>query len=151
LARATRTCRDRLAGAGVDLSAYNTFENAADLADRRNALRIVEWNVFGVSYRTDLAHSYVRDHPGGIRSLTIASVVPPSVATLGWGLDERRWGFHNLFRACAAQPRCAKRYPGSNEPSTVSSVGSTAICSPHSHVRRRASGPSRSCSTELHS
>ena len=37
---ATKACRDRQAAAGVDLSAYNTKENAADIADLRVALGI---------------------------------------------------------------------------------------------------------------
>jgi hypothetical protein len=80
---ATRACRRRLVAEGIDLAGYNTTENAADFADLRTALGIAEWNVFGVSYGTDLALSYMRDHPQGIRSVAIASVVPPSVATLG--------------------------------------------------------------------
>ena len=39
-AAATRTCRVRLAAAGADLAAYNTTENAADVADLRTALGI---------------------------------------------------------------------------------------------------------------
>ena len=34
---AVRACRTRLASAGYDLSAYNTTENAADIADLRTA------------------------------------------------------------------------------------------------------------------
>ena len=52
---ATRACRDRLQGAGWDLSAYNTTENAADVADLRVALGIDQWNIYGVSYGSDLA------------------------------------------------------------------------------------------------
>ena len=37
---AVRACRTRLASAGYDLSAYNTTENAADIADLRTALKI---------------------------------------------------------------------------------------------------------------
>jgi hypothetical protein len=35
---ATRTCRERLAGQGIDLAAYDTAQNAADIADLRVAL-----------------------------------------------------------------------------------------------------------------
>ena len=35
---ATQACRDRLIGEGVDLQAYNSAENAADVADLRVAL-----------------------------------------------------------------------------------------------------------------
>ena len=70
-AATTRTCRDRLAAAGADLAAYNTTESAADVADLRIAMGIKEWNIYGVSYGTDLALQTLRDHPAGIR--TVAS------------------------------------------------------------------------------
>ncbi|MFJ8630263.1 alpha/beta fold hydrolase [Streptomyces sp. NPDC093568] len=58
------------------MSACNTTENAADFADLRRALRIHRWNVYGYSYGTDLALTYLRRHPQGIRSVAIDSVVP---------------------------------------------------------------------------
>ena len=64
-AAAGKACRDRLAAEGVDLSAYNTTENAADFADLRHVLGIEAWNVYGYSYGTDLALTYLRDHPEG--------------------------------------------------------------------------------------
>jgi pimeloyl-ACP methyl ester carboxylesterase len=39
-AAATRACRDRLTATGVDLAAYTTTENAADVADLRVALGV---------------------------------------------------------------------------------------------------------------
>jgi pimeloyl-ACP methyl ester carboxylesterase len=103
---ATRACRHRLAAQGIDLGAYNTTENAADFADLRTALGFAQWNVYGVSYGTDLALTLMREHPAGIRSVTLDSVVPPSliVPSAFWGAA--RDGFDNLFSACAAQPGC---------------------------------------------
>jgi pimeloyl-ACP methyl ester carboxylesterase len=108
---ATRACRDQLAAGGADLSAYNTTENAADVADLRTALGYDEWNVFGVSYGTDLALTVVRDHPEGIRSVILDSVVPPSVIEPARFWPNLKEGFDNLFAACAAQPACDERYP----------------------------------------
>jgi hypothetical protein len=42
-----QACRDRLAASGVDLAAYNSTENAADIAELRVALGIGTWNVYG--------------------------------------------------------------------------------------------------------
>ena len=109
---ATRACRRDHVGQGVDLSAYNTTENAADVADLRTALGLAEWNVYGVSYGTDLALTLMREHPEGIRSATLDSVVPPHTASLGGLWDNAREGFDNLFSACAAQRRCRQRHPG---------------------------------------
>ncbi len=108
---ALRACRERLAGQGIDLSAFNTRENAADIADLRTALGIEEWNVYGVSYGSDLALQLLRDHPEGIRSIAVDSVVPPQT-----NLMEQMWpsaaeGLDALFTACAEQPACAAAHP----------------------------------------
>jgi pimeloyl-ACP methyl ester carboxylesterase len=107
---ATKKCHDRLVAQGIDLSAYNTTESSADFADLRKALNIKQWNVYGLSYGTDLALSLMRDHPDGIRSVIIDSVVPPSVATQGWLWTNVNEAVHNLFRTCAAQAKCKKQY-----------------------------------------
>ncbi|MGI5403755.1 alpha/beta fold hydrolase [Streptomyces sp. CA-135486] len=109
--KATRICRDRSAGRGADLSAYNSTESAADYADLRVALGIKQWNVFGISYGTDLALMYMRDHPKGIRSVGIDGVLPPSLAGASLTWSAARQGFDGLFKACAEQPACNDRYP----------------------------------------
>ncbi|MET9406939.1 alpha/beta fold hydrolase [Streptomyces sp. NPDC002935] len=111
LVRAAKQCRDRLTADGVELSAYNTTENAADFADLRKALDIHRWNVYGYSYGTDLALTFLRRHPQGIRSVAIDSVVPPQIVSLPWTWDSAREGIGAIFAACAAQPRCKSRYP----------------------------------------
>ncbi|WP_399217771.1 alpha/beta fold hydrolase [Streptomyces sp. SAJ15] len=106
-----KKCRNRLAADGIDLSAYNTTENAADFAGLRTALGISRWNVYGYSYGSDLALTYLREHPRGIRAVAIDSVTPPQVATLPWTWSSAREGIENLLEACAAEPRCKSRYP----------------------------------------
>ncbi|MGW6918862.1 alpha/beta fold hydrolase [Kitasatospora sp. NPDC054939] len=108
---ATRECRDRLVGRGADLSAYNGTESTADYADLRRALDIEQWNVFGISYGTDLALQYMRLHPEGIRSVGIDGVLPPSLAGGAVTWRAAREGFDGLFKACADQPACNTRYP----------------------------------------
>lgn len=108
---AARACRIRLVAAGIDLSAYNTTENAADFADLRRVLGIAEWNVYGYSYGSDLALSFMRDHPDGIRTVTIDSVVPPDIVSLPWTWSSAREGITTVFDACAADPACGQRYP----------------------------------------
>jgi pimeloyl-ACP methyl ester carboxylesterase len=110
-AEAARACYRRLVREGWDLSAYNTTENAADFADLRAALGIAQWNVFGVSYGTNLALTLMRQHPEGIRSVTIDSVEPPEIVGVGAFWGNAREGFENLFAACADQPDCSTRHP----------------------------------------
>lgn len=109
---ASEACFLRLSGTGIDLSAYNTVENAADFADLRKALGIAEWNVFGVSYGTYLGQTLMYQHPEGIRTVTLDSVEPLDDATMASLMaPNAREGFDNFFAACEAQPACAARYP----------------------------------------
>jgi pimeloyl-ACP methyl ester carboxylesterase len=110
-AAATRACRDRLAATGADLGMYSTTENAADVADLRVALGIEQWNLYGVSYGTDLALQTLRDHPEGIRSVVLDSVVPPQANTMLGFWPSAAAGLTAMFDACAAQPACQEAHP----------------------------------------
>jgi pimeloyl-ACP methyl ester carboxylesterase len=46
---AIQACHNRLTAKGIDLSAFNSVENAADVADLRTAMGIDSWHVYGVS------------------------------------------------------------------------------------------------------
>ncbi|MFF4323387.1 alpha/beta fold hydrolase [Streptomyces sp. NPDC001568] len=109
--KAVKDCRDRLTADGTDLGAYNTTENAADFADLRKALKIPRWNVYGYSYGSNLALTYLRLHPEGIRAFAIDSITPPRVVTLPWAWGSTAEGIDNILAACAAQPACKSRYP----------------------------------------
>lgn len=108
---AARACRKRLVSRHVDLGAFNTTENAADYAALRRTLKIRAWNVYAGSYGTDLALVYMREHPHGVRSVIIDSVVPPDVATPAWTWSSDKRGIDGVFRACAAQPVCNRHFP----------------------------------------
>ncbi|MEV7544173.1 alpha/beta fold hydrolase [Streptomyces sp. NPDC089915] len=109
--QATKTCRDRLAGLGADLGAYNDVESSADLADLRTALGLDQWNLYGISYGTQLALVTMRLHPEGIRSVGIDGILPPSTAGEALTWSAAKQGFDGLFKACAEQPACDARYP----------------------------------------
>lgn len=109
--KAVTDCRARLVADGVDLGAYNSTENAADFADLRTALDIPQWNVYGYSYGSNLALTYLRLHPEGIRAVAIDSIAPSQYVTLPWTWGSTAEGIHNIFAACAAQPACKDRYP----------------------------------------
>ncbi len=111
---ATKACHDRLVGEGIDLSAFNTSEDSADFADLRKALHIKEWNVYGLSYGTDVALSLMRDHPKGIRSVIIDAVVPPAAASLGWTWTNANEAINNIFRDCSNQADCFAKYGNLN-------------------------------------
>jgi pimeloyl-ACP methyl ester carboxylesterase len=110
-AATTRACRDRLVATGADLAAYNTTESSADVADLRIAMGYEEWNVYGVSYGSDLALQTLRDHPAGIRSVVVDAVVPPNIDVIETGWRAARESATAIYDACAAQPACAAAFP----------------------------------------
>jgi pimeloyl-ACP methyl ester carboxylesterase len=108
---ATAACRQQLQTKPADLAAYNTLENADDFADLRRALGYQRYDLYGVSYGTDLALTIMRRHPDGIRSVVLDSVVPPHLASPAEFWAAAAAGFGNLFAACREQPSCETRYP----------------------------------------
>ena len=91
---ATQACRDRLVEEGVDLQAYSSVENAADVADLRVALGYDEWNLYGISYGTRLALTVMRDHPEGVRSVVLELGLSARDQLLGGVRAERRSGLY---------------------------------------------------------
>ncbi len=108
---ATKACHDRLANAGIDLTAYNTPEDAADIADLAKTMGFQQVNLYGTSYGTYVALTMMRTHPQGIRSVMIDSVVPPDKGSLSGTWVSVQEATANLFKACDAQPACHDRYP----------------------------------------
>lgn len=104
-------CHARLLSEGHDLSAFNTIENAADVADIVTALGYEQVNLVGVSYGSLLAQAVVRDHPQVVRSLIIDSVLPTGrsffVDTFGTVID----ALTRLIAACTADEACNTAYP----------------------------------------
>jgi pimeloyl-ACP methyl ester carboxylesterase len=108
---ATEACHARLLASGYDLAAFDTAQNAADIADLRTALGIKEWNIYGVSYGSDLALTILRDHPAGVRSVVVDGVVPPQSVILNEFWPDAAAGYETLIKACEAQPACNAAYP----------------------------------------
>ena len=107
---ATEACRRELTATGANLGAYNSAQSVADLVDLRKVLGIKEWNVYGNSFGTYTAQTLMRDHPEGIRSVVIDSVLPTSYSIpVNWW--NARYAFKNIFAACAAQPACNAAHP----------------------------------------
>jgi pimeloyl-ACP methyl ester carboxylesterase len=107
---ATRNCRQELTARTSDLGAYNSLESADDIEALRVALHVAKWNVYGISYGTDLALTYVKLHPNGVRSFAIDGVFPPQLAGGVASWTSAGEGINAVFKACAEQAACRKRY-----------------------------------------
>ena len=104
-------CHDRLVKEGVNLSAFNSFENAADINDLTQALGYEQVNLYGVSYGTLLALHALRAYPNILRSVIIDSVVPPQTNFILEAPRSENRSFSALFDACKASPACDAAYP----------------------------------------
>ena len=102
-------CAERLRNDGVDLTAYNSRESAADIADLRTALGIENWTLFGRSYGTRLALSTLRYRPEGIRAVVLDSVVPPQADLLTQFPANFQNALEKVFADCAADEGCIQQ------------------------------------------
>jgi pimeloyl-ACP methyl ester carboxylesterase len=109
-----RFCAENARAAGVDLSAYNTIENARDVKALRRALGFEKWNTWGISYGSILGQAYVKEDPEGIRAVALDAIMPLDVRD-----NDEYWRVVNWYKRdidklqaiCDAQPACAERYP----------------------------------------
>ncbi len=108
-------CRTRLVDEGVDLSAYNSFENAADIDWIRRALGYEQVNYYGVSYGTLLGLHLLRTQPEWLRSAVLDSVVPPDVNFIIEASGTKARSFNMLFTSCQEDPDCNRAYPNLKE------------------------------------
>jgi len=97
---------------GVDVTGYNTFENARDVKALRLALGLDEWNVWGISYGSVLGQAYMKVDPEGIRAAIIDAIVPLDLGELMRISHWHNANLDRLFAACAEQPDCARVYAG---------------------------------------
>ncbi|HEY84961.1 MAG TPA: alpha/beta fold hydrolase [Chloroflexi bacterium] len=104
-------CRDRLRSENIDLSAYNSLENAADIEALRLALGFEQINLYGVSYGALLAQHFMRRFPDSARSVILDAVVPTQtnfITQIPYTMDR---AYKALFSACADDPQCNTNYP----------------------------------------
>lgn len=109
---AAKECFDRLTASGIDLSSYNSAENAADIEDVRRVLKLDKLNLYGVSYSSRLMLDVMRYFPKGIRSVVIESVLSPEVNYDEVGVDGIVRSLNELFAGCRADADCSAAYPG---------------------------------------
>lgn len=110
-----QACRNRLLDEGVNLAAYNSLENAADMETVRQALGYEIFNFYGVSYGTLLGLHLMRDYPEHVRSVILDAVVPTQTPFLAETARSSDRAFDELFDTCAADEECAAAFPNLEE------------------------------------
>jgi pimeloyl-ACP methyl ester carboxylesterase len=110
--RAWADCRDQFVASGVDLAAYNSLENAADIVTVADALGYEQVNLYGGSYGSLLAQHVMRDYPERVRSAVLSDVSPlrhgPNMREKALSMDR---ALRMLFAQCTAEEACNQAYP----------------------------------------
>jgi pimeloyl-ACP methyl ester carboxylesterase len=109
--QAAKQCHDRLVQSGVDLNAYTTISNATDVHDLIHALGYEQVNLYGVSYGTRLALTFMRLFPGDLRSVILDSTVPTQSNLFTSLPAVTQHAFNVLFAGCAKDAHCHSAYP----------------------------------------
>jgi pimeloyl-ACP methyl ester carboxylesterase len=108
---AYQACWERLVGEGVNLNAFNSLENAADIEAIRQALGYEQINFYGVSYGTLLGLHYMREYPASLRAVVLDAVVPAQVSFLEQTAVSADRAFREVVQLCAADAACNAAYP----------------------------------------
>ncbi len=106
------TCRDRYQAEGINLSAFNTRQSAADVEALRVALGYAQVNLYGGSYGSQLAQAVMRDYPDHIRSVAMNSVLPIEKSIFLDTSITASQAILDLLSACKRDQACAASYPG---------------------------------------
>ena len=109
--QALSECFERLVNEGIDLSAYNSLENAADVEAIRRALGYEDFNFYGVSYGTLLGLHLMRTQPEHLRSVILDGVLPPNVNFIPNVAANTDRVFTKIIETCANDPYCDSEYP----------------------------------------
>jgi pimeloyl-ACP methyl ester carboxylesterase len=101
-----RACFQAATASGIDLSGYNTIENARDVRALREALGLEQWNVWGISYGSHLGQMLLREDPDGVRAIVLDAIVPNDIGDL---MRIGRWAnlvLDNVVSTCEGASAC---------------------------------------------
>lgn len=106
--QATRNC---LANLDRDPRFYTTRVAVDDLEALRQTLGYPAWNLYGVSYGTRVAQTYLQRHPHGVRTLVLDGVVPPGQALGPDVALNAQKALDAIMARCAEGAACAAAFP----------------------------------------
>lgn len=95
----------------ADLSFYDTEAAVHDLEQMRQAMGYDRFNLYGVSYGTRVAQTYLRTYPENVRTLILDGIVPQDEA-LGVSIaGDAQKVLDEVFARCAADQDCSRAFP----------------------------------------
>jgi pimeloyl-ACP methyl ester carboxylesterase len=108
---AAGSCHDRLVGDGIDLSAYNLAEMAADVEDVRTALSIDRWTLAMRGASSTVGFEVMRRYPEHIRAAYFDSPDTPEVDLFSEAIIGTRYAIGRLSEACGKDRTCKRAFP----------------------------------------
>ena len=111
VSQAYTDCYNRLIAEGVNLSAYDSIENAGDVDAIRSALGYEQINFYGVSYGTLLGLHLMQNYPDHLRSVILDGVVPTNLNFLTGAPGAENRAYDQYFAYCEADAECRQLYP----------------------------------------
>lgn len=109
---ALRHCKARFLEAGTDITQYNSVAAVRDIDFLREALGVGQLNIYGISYGTRIALTYLREFPARTRALVLDSVDPPEVNFLEVSPRQNFSALYRVFELCGQDDSCRTRYGG---------------------------------------
>jgi pimeloyl-ACP methyl ester carboxylesterase len=111
LVDAVASCRARLSGEGIDLTAYDPVHIAADAEALRSALGVEQWNLRAVGSGARVAFEIVRRNPEHVRAVWLDSPDVPTRDLLSTGIIGTRHALAEILSACADDAACHDMAP----------------------------------------
>jgi pimeloyl-ACP methyl ester carboxylesterase len=106
-----QSCDQSYRQKGIDVTAYNTVENAQDLIDLAKAMSYSSWNIMSVSYGTRLALAVMQLQPRGLRSVVLDSSSTLDPLNPVDFAKQFHQTFLHFFSACHDNPVCYREHP----------------------------------------
>lgn len=103
-----KACPDTL---DADLRFYTTEIAMTDLDEVRSALGYETINIYGASYGTRAALTYLRMFPDRVRTLTLDSVVDPGFILFMDSARDGQSALDKFFARCEADESCSTAFP----------------------------------------
>jgi pimeloyl-ACP methyl ester carboxylesterase len=103
-------CREMLPGRSIDLASFRSVQIAADADAVRDALKIKQWNVYGVSYGTMVGLHYIRSFPAHLRSVVLDSPFPPNAPSFDF-IHTMNESLVHMQERLLADSLTAKKFP----------------------------------------
>jgi pimeloyl-ACP methyl ester carboxylesterase len=139
--RYVATCRESL-GDRADVRFYTTTLAMHDLDDVRDWLGYQALNVYGASYGTSAAATYVRLYPERVRTVVMHGVVPLDVPMPVDLAQSAQTALERVFDLCSADSACRAAFPDLRADLTtiLARFDSIALAAPPGSMQRRNPG-----------